>query len=74
MYCPGITGWAQAQGRNNLSVLDKINYDIWYVNNLSFALDVKTVFMTIATVFTAEGAEITWDGIKEEINVLKAQK
>lgn len=71
---PGLTGWAQAQGRNNLSVIEKINYDIYYIENLSLKMDAKTVLMTIATIFSTEGAEITWDGIKEEINVLRAQE
>jgi lipopolysaccharide/colanic/teichoic acid biosynthesis glycosyltransferase len=44
---PGITGWAQVNGRNALSWVDKFNYDVWYVENVSFLLDVKIFFLTI---------------------------
>jgi undecaprenyl phosphate N,N'-diacetylbacillosamine 1-phosphate transferase len=52
---PGITGWAQINGRNAISWEDKFNYDVWYVNNLSFMLDVKILFLTFAKVFKREG-------------------
>ncbi len=70
---PGITGLAQATGRNNLTVFEKINYDIEYVDNYSFKMDVKVVLMTIKTVLSKEGAELSKYGIKEEIEELKAQ-
>lgn len=44
---PGITGWAQVNGRNNISWLKKFEYDVWYVNNISFLLDMKIYFMTV---------------------------
>lgn len=52
---PGITGWAQVNGRNALSWEEKFSRDVWYVNNLSFFLDVKIFFLTIAKVFKSEG-------------------
>ena len=52
---PGITGWAQVNGRNTLSWDKKFDYDVWYVDNLSFLLDLKIIFMTIFKVFKSEG-------------------
>lgn len=56
---PGITGWAQVNGRNAIGWQQKFEYDIWYVNNLSFALDIKIIFKTIAKVFRSEGINST---------------
>ena len=44
---PGITGWAQCHGRNNISWTEKFKYDVWYVDNLSFTTDIKVIFITI---------------------------
>ena len=52
---PGLTGWAQVHGRNTLSWEDKFRYDVWYVQNISFLVDVKTVFLTVKKVFYREG-------------------
>ena len=52
---PGITGWAQVNGRNLISWQQKFEYDIWYVENISFLLDCKIVFLTIKKVFKREG-------------------
>lgn len=52
---PGITGWAQVNGRNTVSWEKKFEYDVWYVNNQTFLLDVKIFFMTIKKVFIKEG-------------------
>ena len=52
---PGITGWAQINGRNAISWTKKFEYDVWYVDNLSFLLDVKILFLTIKKVFVREG-------------------
>jgi lipopolysaccharide/colanic/teichoic acid biosynthesis glycosyltransferase len=52
---PGITGWAQVNGRNAISWEQKFEYDVWYVDNLSFRLDVKILWMTILKVFKREG-------------------
>lgn len=47
---PGITGWAQVNGRNLVKLSKKFEYDVWYVDNLSFLLDVKILFMTFVNV------------------------
>lgn len=52
---PGITGWAQVNGRNALSWKQKFDYDVWYVDNVSLALDIKIFFLTIKKVFVREG-------------------
>ncbi len=52
---PGITGWAQVNGRNAISWEDKFRLDVWYVDNRSFLLDLKILFMTFIRVFTREG-------------------
>ena len=52
---PGITGWAQVNGRNAISWLQKFEYDVWYVDNISLLLDVKIIFLTIKKVFKSEG-------------------
>jgi undecaprenyl phosphate N,N'-diacetylbacillosamine 1-phosphate transferase len=52
---PGITGWAQVNGRNAISWQQKFAHDIWYVDHQSFKLDIKILFLTVAKVFTAEG-------------------
>ena len=52
---PGITGWAQVQGRNTISWDEKFNLDVWYVDNQSFLLDAKILLMTVFKVFKREG-------------------
>jgi undecaprenyl phosphate N,N'-diacetylbacillosamine 1-phosphate transferase len=52
---PGITGWAQVNGRNSISWEEKFKLDVWYVDNASFLLDVKIIFLTIKKVFMREG-------------------
>jgi lipopolysaccharide/colanic/teichoic acid biosynthesis glycosyltransferase len=52
---PGVTGWAQVNGRNNLSWGEKFEFDIWYVDNASFFLDLKILFMTVKKVLGREG-------------------
>lgn len=47
---PGITGWAQVNGRNTISFTERFKYDVWYVDHLSFGLDLKIVFLTIKNV------------------------
>lgn len=59
---PGMTGWAQVNGRNAISWQQKFEYDVWYVDNLSFSLDIKIILKTIEKVFKREG-------INSEINV-----
>ncbi|MBD1396961.1 sugar transferase [Pontibacter sp. JH31] len=57
---PGITGWAQVNGRNAISWDEKFKYDVWYVDNMSFALDIKIIGLTIIKVLKSEG--ITAEG------------
>jgi lipopolysaccharide/colanic/teichoic acid biosynthesis glycosyltransferase len=52
---PGITGWAQVNGRNAISWEQKFEYDVWYVEHQSFALDFQIFFKTIKKVFKSEG-------------------
>jgi len=52
---PGITGWAQVNGRNAISWPEKFTHDVWYVEHCSFGLDVKILFLTIKKVFCREG-------------------
>ena len=58
---PGITGWAQVNGRNAITHTKKFEYDIWYVDNISFTLDLKILFLTVKKVFVREG--ISGEGI-----------
>jgi len=52
---PGITGWAQVNGRNTITHTKKFEYDVWYVDHLCFALDAKIFLLTIKKVFVREG-------------------
>lgn len=54
---PGITGWAQINGRNSISWNQKFNYDLYYVENLSFFLDLKIIGVTILKVLKREGVD-----------------
>ena len=71
---PGITGLAQAKGRNALNVFKKIEYDIEYVDNMSLWLDIKIFFLSIVAVLKKTSAEISEIGIKEELEELKEQR
>jgi len=57
---PGITGWAQVNGRNAISWEDKFKLDVWYVENRTFWLDIKILFLTVKKVFVKDG--ISADG------------
>lgn len=52
---PGVTGWAQINGRNAISWSQKFDYDVWYVENLSFALDLRILFQTLWNVIRGKG-------------------
>jgi lipopolysaccharide/colanic/teichoic acid biosynthesis glycosyltransferase len=52
---PGITGWAQVNGRNAISWQEKFAYDVWYVDHLSLSLDIKILLKTVEKVFKREG-------------------
>lgn len=52
---PGITGWAQVNGRNAITWEEKFQYDVWYVDNQGFLLDLKILFLTIVKVIKSDG-------------------
>ena len=58
---PGITGWAQINGRNAIRWSEKFSYDVWYVDHISFWLDLKVLFITVVKVLKAEG--ISGEGV-----------
>lgn len=62
----GITGWAQVNGRNAISWGKKFEYDVWYVDNLSFMLDIKILFLTIFKVFKKDGINSSTAATMEE--------
>ena len=63
---PGITGWAQVNGRNSISWEKKFEYDVWYVDNVSFLLDVKILIMTVLKVVKSEGINEQGQATSEE--------
>lgn len=70
---PGITGYAQVNGRYKLTIFEKIEHDIYYVENISFLLDLKILFKTILTLFSKINEGYICD-YKEEVKQLKSQK
>ena len=68
---PGLTGLAQVNGRNTISILKKIDYDLEYVKNISFKLDLYIVLKTFYIVFKKENVHN--GGIKKELEILKKQ-
>lgn len=68
---PGISGWAQVNGRNNLNIFEKIHYDIYYVDNISLKLDIDILFKTLKTIFDKDGSSLHYNGVDEEIKELK---
>ena len=67
---PGISGLAQVKGRNGINIFKKIEYDLQYVDNISFRQDIAIVFETISTVFSKNNAEITENNFIEGIYVV----
>ncbi len=65
---PGITGWAQVNGRNAITHTQKFEYDVWYVDNLSFWLDCKILLLTIKKVFVREGIATQGEATAETFN------
>lgn len=63
---PGITGWAQVNGRNNISWKQKFEYDIWYVENISLKLDIKITLLTINKVLKSEGINSSTNATMEK--------
>lgn len=68
---PGITGLAQASGRNDLSIKEKINLDIYYVDHRSLLMDILVIIGTVKSVLSKQGAELSKNGIKNELEELK---
>lgn len=56
---PGITGWAQVNGRNAITWEKKFEYDVWYVDNMSFLFDCKIILLTVKKVFIRDGVNAT---------------
>lgn len=54
---PGITGWAQVNGRNSISWTEKFKLDVWYVDHCSFLLDLKIIWMTVVNVLSGKGID-----------------
>lgn len=70
---PGITGWAQVNGRNALSWEEKFKLDVWYVDHQSFWFDLKILLMTFAKVFKREGISQDGQATMEEFRGTKRQ-
>lgn len=68
---PGITGWAQINGRNSINWEEKFDLDVWYVDNLSFWLDVKILLITIWNVITRKGINQNDTSTMEPFNGVK---
>jgi len=65
---PGITGWAQVNGRNAISWKEKFELDVWYVDHLSLSLDLKILFRTVEKVFKREGISQAGQATMEAFN------
>jgi len=65
---PGMTGWAQVNGRNAISWQEKFAYDVWYVDNLSLSLDIKILLKTVEKVFKREGINSETNATMEPFN------
>ena len=65
---PGISGWAQVNGRNTITFTKQFEYDVYYVDHLTFWLDVKIFFMTILKVFKREGISEEGQATREAFN------
>lgn len=68
---PGLTGWAQVNGRNTLTWETKFEYDVWYVDHVSFWLDVKIILMTVGKVFRRDGINSETAATMEEFKGTK---
>ena len=71
---PGLTGWAQVNGRNAISWEQKFEYDVWYTRHISFALDLKIVFMTIRSVLKKDGISSDTSATMEFFTGTKEEK
>ncbi len=67
---PGLTGWAQVHGRKNLEWNERIRLNVWYVDNVSFWLDVKILFLTIGKVFSSADNQNTGETVVRDSNAV----
>ena len=67
---PGLSGWAQVNGRNSISWKQRFEYDVWYVDNISFKLDLKIFFLSIKKAFVREGINSATSATMEDFNGL----
>lgn len=58
---PGITGWAQVQGRTDIPMSERLNLDVWYIDHFSILLDMRIIFLTVATLFKQSSTQINQD-------------
>jgi lipopolysaccharide/colanic/teichoic acid biosynthesis glycosyltransferase len=65
---PGMSGWSQVNGRNELSYTRQFEYDVYYVDHLSFLLDVKIFFLTLFKVFKRDGINGAGEATREPFN------
>lgn len=65
---PGITGWAQVNGRNSITWTKKLELDVWYVDHISFWLDMRILFLTVKKVFVREGINMEGVATTEPFN------
>lgn len=65
---PGLSGWAQVNGRNTISWKEKFKLDVWYVDNLSFLLDLKIIFLSIKKAIVRDGINTTEDKTMDFFN------
>ena len=70
---PGLTGLAQVSGRNDISIKEKIDLDIYYVDNLSLFMDINILFKTVLEVLKKSGSDQSKSAIKQELEELKNQ-
>ena len=71
---PGITGWAQVNGRNNVTWDQKLEYDAYYVEHLSFAMDIKVLFATIKNVLERKDVVVVPSTKAGKLNVERADR
>ncbi len=65
---PGLSGWAQVNGRNSISWKQRFEYDVWYVDNISFKLDLKIFFLSIKKAFVREDINSATSATMEDFN------
>jgi sugar transferase EpsL len=71
---PGITGWAQVNGRNGIVFAERFKLDVWYVDNQSFALDMKILWMTLLKTVAREGIDQQGDKMEIFLGTKGSQK